>query len=193
MITPSTAATSLTEGPTTGSDTKSSLSASSTDKLDPSVPFGFPSQTNFPQTSHQLGLSCPSTATRAPPPPKVPTNTYFPIMQQITITEFSGSHEDMIQPSEFLKIVGQLLMGLGQVATDDQKIEAVGCWLKTGSPAETWFNKTSTPKTKYANFAQAFKTEFKDVEKAEKSAPESEREISEMRIKTESLGRSEKY
>jgi len=99
----------------------------------------------------------------------------------------------VIQPSEFLKIIGRSLMGPGQVASDDQKIEAVGCWLKTGSPAETWFNKTSTPKTKYADFAQAFKTEFKDVEKAEKSVPELEREISEMRIKTEDLGRSEKY
>ena len=114
-------------------------------------------------------------------------------MQQVMITEFSGSHKDMTQPSEFLKIVGRSLMGPGQVATDDQKIGAVGCWLKTGSPAKTWFNKTSTPKTKYAKFAQAFKTEFKDVEKAEKSAPELEREIAEMRIKTEDLGRAEKY
>src|SRR5271168_2609938 len=139
-----------------------------------------------------LGLSRPSTTTRAPPPPKVPTSPYFPIMQQVMITEFSGSHKDMTQPSEFLKIVGRSLMGPGQVAMDDQ-IEAACCWLKTGSPAKTWFNKTPTPKTKYANFAQAFKTEFKDVEKAEKSAPELEREISEMRIKTEDLGRSEKY
>ena len=108
--------------------------------------------------------------------------------QQVNITEFSGTQEDLIQPTDFLKNINRSFMSSSVTPTDEQKINAIGLWLKSESPAEEWFNEINTPKDKYANLEQSFKQQFPDVERMKKSKLELERELAEMRIKPEDLG-----
>ena len=107
--------------------------------------------------------------------------------------EFSGTQDDAIQPTEFLKTINHSLMGLGTIPSDEQRITTVSLWLKSESPAEEWFNDTATPKVKYPEFEQSFKQHFLNVEKIKKTKLELERELAEMRIKMEDLGTMEKY
>ena len=105
----------------------------------------------------------------------------------------SGTQEDSIQPMEFLKSINCSFMGLGVVPTNEQRINAIGLWLKSDSPVEEWFNNMTTPKGKYANLEQSFKQCFPNIEKMKKDKLELERELVEMRIKPEELGITEKY
>ena len=113
--------------------------------------------------------------------------------QQVNIMEFSGTQEDMIQPTEFLKNINRSFMSSGVTPTDEQKINVIGLWLKSESPAEEWFNDANTPKDKYTNLEQSFKQRFPNVERMKKSRLELERELADMRIKPEDLGITEKY
>lgn len=72
--------------------------------------------------------------------------------QQINIVEFSGTQDNPIQPTEFLKTINHSLMSSGVNPTDEQMVTTVGLWLKSESPAEEWFNDEATPKNKYADF-----------------------------------------
>ena len=60
-------------------------------------------------------------------------------------------------------------------------------------PAEDWFNDAKTLKKTWAELEQDFKTRFPNIKKATKTAPELERELGAMRMKTEELGKTEKY
>ena len=99
----------------------------------------------------------------------------------------------MIQPTEFLKNINCSFISSGITPTDDQKINAIGLWLKLESPAEEWFNDVNMPKDKYTNLEQNFKQQFQNVERMKKSRLELERELVDMRIKPEDLGIMEKY
>ncbi|KDR76578.1 hypothetical protein GALMADRAFT_67310 [Galerina marginata CBS 339.88] len=113
--------------------------------------------------------------------------------QLLDIQEFSGTQDDKVQPTEFLKSINRHLMITGTALTDETRISTIGNWLKTDSPAEDWYNEAATPKSKYTEFETAFKLRFPNVEKAKKTQTELERELAGMRIKTEDLGRTEKY
>ena len=111
----------------------------------------------------------------------------------MNITEFTGTQEDPIQPTDFLKNINHCFMSSGVTPSDEQKINAIGLWLKSESPAEEWFNDEATPKDKYINLEQSFKKWFPNIERMNKSRLELERELADMRIKPEELGKTEKY
>ena len=69
----------------------------------------------------------------------------------------------------------------------------MGDYLKTGSPAEAWFLRTTTPKKVWPSFKTAFKKEFPDVDRAEKTAQDLERELLAMKLHPDSLGKTERY
>jgi Zinc knuckle len=113
-------------------------------------------------------------------------------MQLENIPEFSGTQEDKMQPSDFLKVVKHTFLA-SAATTDDQKIGLFELYLKSDSPAEEWYEDQNTPKKAWADLEKAFKTRFPNVKKATKTAPELERELGAMRLKTEELGKTEKY
>ena len=95
-------------------------------------------------------------------------------MQLEQIPEFSGTQEDKIQPSDFLKAIKRSLLASGTTA-DDQKIIFFKLYLKSDSPAEEWFNDVKTPKKTWLELEQEFKVRFPNIKKATKTAPELER------------------
>ena len=113
-------------------------------------------------------------------------------MQLENIPEFSGTQEDKAQPTDFLKAIKRSFL-TNATTEDDQKISLFELYLKSDSPAEEWFNEAKTPKRTWLEFEKAFKTRFPNIKKATKTAPELERELGAMRIKTEELGKTEKY
>jgi hypothetical protein len=113
-------------------------------------------------------------------------------MQLESIPEFSGTQEDSIQPSDFLKTIKHAFLANG-TTTDDQKVGLFELYLKSDSPAEEWYNDAKTPKKTWLELEQAFKVRFPNVKKATKTAPELEGELGAMRITTEELGKTEKY
>jgi hypothetical protein len=113
-------------------------------------------------------------------------------MQLEKIPEFSGTQEDSIQPTDFLKMIKRTFLANG-TSTDTQKIGILELYLKSDSPAEEWYTDPNTPKKAWADLEQEFKIRFPNVKKATKTAPELERELGAMRITTEELGKTEKY
>ena len=69
----------------------------------------------------------------------------------------------------------------------------MGDYLKMGSPAEAWFLRTTTPKKVWPSFKTAFEKEFPDVDRAEKTAQDLERELLAMKLHPDSLGKTERY
>jgi hypothetical protein len=108
------------------------------------------------------------------------------------IPEFSGTQEDMMQPSNFLKAITRSFLTSG-TTMDDQKVGLFKLYLKSDSPAEEWYNDAKTPKKTWLKLEQEFKIRFPNITKAAKTVPELERELGMMRIMTEELGKTEKY
>lgn len=113
-------------------------------------------------------------------------------MQIENIPEFSGTQDDKTQPLDFLKSVKRAFLSSG-TTTDNQKISLFELYLKSDSPAEDWFNDAKTLKTTWPELEQGFKIRFPNIKKATKTKPELERELGAMRIKTEELGKTEKF
>ena len=113
-------------------------------------------------------------------------------MQLENIPEFSGTQEDKTQPLDFLKALKRSFLANG-TTTEEAKIGLFELFLKSDSPAEEWYNEATTAKKTWAELEKGFKSRFPNVKKATKSAPELERELGAMRIKTEELGKTEKY
>ena len=113
-------------------------------------------------------------------------------MQLENIPEFSGTQDDKTQPTDFLKVVKRSFVASG-TTTDDQKVGLFELYLKSNSPAEEWYNDAKTVKKTWMELEQGFKTRFPNIKKATKTVPELERELRVMRIKTEELGKMEKY
>ena len=113
-------------------------------------------------------------------------------MQLENIPEFSGTQEDSTQPTDFLKMIKRSFLASGTTA-DDQKIGLFELYLKSDSPAEDWYNDANTPKKTWLELEKGFRTRFPNIKKATKTAPELERELGAMRIRTEELGKTEKY
>jgi hypothetical protein len=113
-------------------------------------------------------------------------------MQLENIPEFSGTQEDTIQPSDFLKMIKRAFLANG-TTTDVQKVGLFELYLKSDSAAEEWFNDANTLKKTWLELESGFKVRFPNIGKAKKTAPELERELGAMRIATEELGKTEKY
>ena len=134
----------------------------------------------------------PPTNSPTPPPPKLLQVPLHRIMLLENIPEFSGTQEDKTQPSDFLKAIKRAFLTSGST-TDDQKVSLFELYLKSDSLAEEWYNDVGMRKKMWLELEQGFKTRFPNVKKATKTAPELERELGAMRIKTEELGKTEKY
>ena len=113
-------------------------------------------------------------------------------MQLENIPKFSGTQDNKTQPTDFLKVVKRSFVASG-TTTDDQKVGLFELYLKSDSPAEEWYNDAKTVKKTWMELEQGFKTRFPNIKKATKTVPELERELGVMRIKTEELGKMEKY
>jgi hypothetical protein len=113
-------------------------------------------------------------------------------MQLEKIPEFAGTQDDTTQPTDFLKTIKRSFIS-NALITDDQKIDLFELYLKSESPAEDWFVSARTPKMTWTDLEKGFKARFPNVKKATKTAPELERELGEMRLKTEELGKTEKF
>jgi hypothetical protein len=112
-------------------------------------------------------------------------------MSHERVPTFAGTGNDEIQPSEFVKTFRRATRG--SFTDEPSWIDGLGDYLKTGSPAETWFNKAATPKKSWTDFKTAFEKEFPDVSRAEKTSQDLERELLAMRLRTENLGKTERY
>ena len=53
-------------------------------------------------------------------------------------------------------------------ASDEQKIDLFGLYLKMDSPAEDWFNNTKTLRKMWLELDQEFKARFPNIKKATK-------------------------
>ena len=91
--------------------------------------------------------------------------------------------EDKIQLSEFIKIFCQATRG--SFSNEESWIDGIGNYLKSGSPAEKWFNQNKIPKKTWVTFKPAFKTQFPDIARAKKTAQDLERELLKMRLQIE--------
>jgi len=112
-------------------------------------------------------------------------------MSHERVPTFAGNGTDEVQPTEFIKIFRRATRG--SFTDDESWIDGLGDYLKTGSPAETWYNLGTTPKKLWPAFKTAFEKEFPDVGRAEKTAQDLERELLSMRLRTENLGKTERY
>jgi hypothetical protein len=112
-------------------------------------------------------------------------------MSHERVPTFAGTGNDEVQPSEFIKIFRRATRG--SFTDEESWIDGLGDYLKTGSPAEAWFLKPNTPKKVWPAFKTAFEKEFPDVGRAEKTPQDLERELLAMRLRTENLGKTERY
>jgi hypothetical protein len=161
----------------------------------PFLPFRLDSSQNPPRSAWNVWgtVKYSPVPTNTPTPPSPKPQTFTPrAMQLENIPEFARTQEDKTQPSDFLKAVKRSFLASG-ATNDDQKIGLLELYLKSDSPAEEWYNDAIIPKKTWLELEKEFKVRFPNVKKATKTAPELERELGAMRIKTEELGKTEKY
>ena len=108
------------------------------------------------------------------------------------IPEFAGTQNDTIQPTDFLKVIKRSFVANG-MTTSDQKLELFELYLKSDSPAEAWFNDNRTPKKTWVEFEAEFRAKFPNIVKATKTKVEIERELEQLKMGMEELGKTEKY
>ncbi|EDR08841.1 uncharacterized protein LACBIDRAFT_296317 [Laccaria bicolor S238N-H82] len=110
----------------------------------------------------------------------------------VTLRSFSGETDDDVQPGEFLKTFRRFTTS-ACITDDDLIITSFGDHLKYGSPADDWFAELTSTKQTWKEVETAFLQRFPPVEKAKRTETELERELCELRLKTEDLGKKEKY
>jgi hypothetical protein len=109
-----------------------------------------------------------------------------------TVRSFSGEPDDDIQPGEFLKTFRRFTT-YAHITESARIIESFGDHLKYASPADEWFHELETKDLTWKNVEKAFLERFPPVERAKRTETELERELCEMRLKEEDLGKKEKY
>ena len=105
---------------------------------------------------------------------------------------FSGEPDDDIQPGEFLKTF-RCFTTYARITENSSIIECFGDHLKYGSPADEWFSELDTATSTWKEVEKKFLERFPPVEKAKRTETELERELCELRLKVEDLGKKEKY
>jgi hypothetical protein len=109
----------------------------------------------------------------------------------ITVHSFSGEPDDDIQPGEFLKTFRRFTT-YAHITENELIIESFGDHLKYASPADDWFKELGK-KTTWKEVEAAFLERFPPIERAKRTETELERELCELRLKVEDLGKKEKY
>ena len=110
----------------------------------------------------------------------------------ITIPDFSSEPGDAVQSAEFLKKF-RALMNMGNVTEDVRMISSFENYLKYNSPADEWFKEQEGVQTKWKDLEKAFLICFPPIQKAKKPESELERELCELRLTVEELGKKVKY
>jgi hypothetical protein len=149
------------------------------------------SSEDISENKNPLRVPPPPADTPTPPSPKIEPVQHRN-MQLENIPEFTGMQEDTTQPLDFLKLVKRSFLTHG-AATNKQKIDLFGLYLKMDSPAEDWYNDAKTLKKTWLELDKEFKARFPNIKKATKMTPELERELGAMRLMMEELGKTKKY
>jgi len=108
------------------------------------------------------------------------------------VHSFSGEPDDDIQPGEFLKTFRRFTT-YACITESALIIESFGDHLKYVSPVDEWFQELDTKDLAWKDVKAAFLSCFPPVERAKRTETKLERELCEMRLKVEDLGKKEKY
>jgi len=109
----------------------------------------------------------------------------------VTVHSFSGEPDDDIQPGEFLKMFRRFIL-YARITENDLIVQSFGDHLKFASPADEWFKELDANKP-WKEVEISFLDRFPPVERAKRTETELERELCELRLKVEDLGKKEKY
>ena len=110
----------------------------------------------------------------------------------ISIPDFSGEPGDMVQSAEFLKKF-RALMNIRNITENARMISSFENYLKYSLPADEWFKELKTKGMTWKVLEKTFLEHFPPIQKAKKSESEVERELCELRLKVDDLGKKEKY
>ena len=105
---------------------------------------------------------------------------------------FSGDPDDEVQPGEFLKTFRHFTT-YTHIKENKQIIDSFGDHLKYASPADEWFQELDKKTLTWKELETAFLDCFLPVERAKRTETKLERELCELRLKVEDLGKKEKY
>ena len=84
-------------------------------------------------------------------------------------------------------------MNMGNITEDACMISSFENYLKYNSPADEWFKDQEATQKKWKELEKAFLIRFLPIQKAKKSESELERELCELRLTVEELGKKVKY
>ena len=109
-----------------------------------------------------------------------------------TVHSFSGEPGDDVQPGEFLKTFRRFIT-YAHITENERIIDCFGDHLKYASTADEWFKELEIKERTWKDVEKEFLQRFPPVEKAKRTETELERELCELRLKVEDLGKKEKY
>ena len=109
-----------------------------------------------------------------------------------TICSFSSKPDDDIQPGEFLKTFWHFTT-YAHITENERIIESFRDHLKYASPADEWFQELDIAEPTWKKVEAVFLEHFPPVERAKRTETELERELCEMRLEVEDLGKKVKY
>ena len=110
-------------------------------------------------------------------------------MNETKTPHFGGGVDEKVDPRDFMKSV--CLYFCSHSYTDEkEKVNDLSLFLKTDSEAEKWYKNdlTAADKANFYALDKAFRARFPHTPKAKQTSAEIEREIIEMRLKSEELG-----
>jgi hypothetical protein len=108
------------------------------------------------------------------------------------IEPFGGEINKTIQPKDFLKTFQRTMWYLA-ITSDKDHIECFVDHLVSDSPAEEWYADKGSMEILWQAFGTKLLARFSGAEAAKKTAPELEREMLEMRLKTEDMDKMEMH
>jgi len=110
----------------------------------------------------------------------------------VVVPNFSGELGNAIQSAEFLKKFCAL-MNMGNITENVRMISSFKNYLKYNSPADEWFRELNTMEMTWKTLEKEFLVCFPPIQKVKKSESELERELCELRLTADDLGKKVKY
>lgn len=110
----------------------------------------------------------------------------------IVVPDFSGEPGDPVQSAEFLKKFWAL-MNMGNITEDARMNSSFENYLKYNSPADEWFKEQNTAQMTWKALEKVFLECFPPIQKAKKLELDLERELCELRLTVDELGKKVKY
>jgi len=109
----------------------------------------------------------------------------------IVVPNFSGEPGNAIQSAKFLKKF-HALMNMRNITENAHMISSFENYLKYNSPADEWFRELNTMEMTWKTLKE-FLVRFPPIQKVKKSESELERELCELRLTADDLGKKVKY